>query len=341
MIVQTAFIGDVVLVEPLLARALALFPRAAIDIVVIPAAANLLETHPAVHEVIVYDKRGRHRGWRGFWALRRRLQSQRYDVALVPHRSLRSALLVWLAGIPERIGFDTSAGRLLFTHQIPYRQVHEVERNLSLLAPFGESPHYQRPAVYPTAADRLQAVALLPPDKTPLIALAPGSVWATKRWPIERFTVLGQKFLQQTACRVVLLGGASDYELCTTLAAQLGDRCFNLAGKLTLRQSVALLARCSVLVTNDSAPTHLGVAAGCRVVTIFGATVPRFGFFPNGVHHRIVETEQTLACRPCGIHGGHKCPVGTFECMLSISSERVFRTAKEILHGQETGPVSE
>lgn len=338
---QTAFIGDVVLVEPLLARTHKLFPRAAIDVVVIPAAANLLETHPAVREVVVYDKRNRHRGWRGFWALQRRLKNQQYDLALVPHRSLRSALLVWLAGIPKRIGFSTSAGKALFTHRVPYQQVHEVERNLSLLAQFGDPAAYQPPAIYPTTADRQLATALLPAGDAPVVALAPGSVWATKRWPIERFAELGQHLLRQTPCRLVLLGGAGDAALCDSLAEELGDRrCVNLAGKLTLRQSVALLARCNVLVTNDSAPTHLGVAAGCRVVTIFGATVPRFGFYPNGAPHRVVETERNLACRPCGIHGGHRCPVGTFECMLSISSERIFRTVVEMLHGQEARPAS-
>lgn len=348
LILQTAFIGDVILVEPLIAQTKANFPDAEIDVVVIPAAANVLETHPAIRDLIVYDKRHRQRGLAGFFSMLLRLRQARYDLALVPHRSLRSAALAWLASIPVRIGFDNSAGRFLFTQQSRYVQSqHEVVRNLSLLAVFGIKARYQKPELYLRVRDREKALTVMmdtavsPKNdgntgRLTFIAMAPGSIWATKRWPAEKFARLGRKLQAEFNCAVVLLGSAQDRALCQQIATSIGARAINLAGKLSLRESAALLQKCTALISNDSAPTHLGVAAGCSVATIFGATIPGFGFFPHGSQHKIIETDRALTCRPCGIHGGHKCPVGTFECMRSISVERVFAEVTTMIRQKKT-----
>jgi heptosyltransferase-2 len=153
-------------------------------------------------------------------------------------------------------------------------------------------------------------------------ALAPGSVWATKRWPAERFAGLARRLIVETGAQIYLLGGQSDAGLCARLAREIGEACINTAGKLTLRQSAALLDRCQILVSNDSAPTHLGVATRCKVITIFGPTVPAFGFAPFGDGHVVIE--KSLPCRPCSSHGSKRCPIGTHACMLEISSEEVF-----------------
>ena len=369
LIVQTAFIGDVVLAEPLIAQAKIAYPHARIDVVVIPAAANVLETHPAINELIVYDKRIRDSGIKGFCDILARIKKSAYDLAIVPHRSFRSALLIWLAGIPLRIGFENSAGHFLFNNKAPYSQEHEVVRDLSLLKPLGVDSHYQVPAIYTTNADERMIAELLPEFKTPvaaqnsgvatnngkresplhpprppqggdnrgiarknIIALAPGSVWATKRWPERNFQALGRKLLEENRYCLILIGGEKDRELCARIAKNISGDCNNFAGRLSLRESVALLKKCAILISNDSAPTHLGIAAGCRVVTIFGATVPRFGFYPKGREHKIIEPHLDLACRPCGIHGRRKCPAGTFDCMHSISVEKVLSTIRSMLN---------
>jgi len=329
LVIQTAFIGDVVLVEPLLAQARASFPDAAIDVLVIPAAAPLLQGNPNLRRVIVFDKRGRDAGVAGLWKLASRLRAARYDLALVPHRSLRSAVLAFLARIPVRIGFANSAGRWLFTRQVPYPQTHEVLRNLALLRPLGIDADYRDPKIYPTEAEQRKVAQVLAGCRELKIALAPGSVWATKRWPQERFIELGRRLVQELGASVLVIGGAKDAELAAEVCASIGDGCCNLAGTLSLRESVAALAQCRVLVSNDSAPTHLGVAAGCRVLTIFGSTVPRFGFYPFGEQHRVVQIDRALSCRPCGIHGKTRCHTGTFECMREISVERVFDVVRE------------
>jgi heptosyltransferase-2 len=162
-----------------------------------------------------------------------------------------------------------------------------------------------------------------------IVALAPGSVWATKRWPEEYYAALG-RLLDDHGFSVVLVGGEDDRELCTRIADTFpGRRALVAAGKLTLLQSAELLRRCRIVVTNDSAPMHLAVAVATPVVAIYGATVPSFGFAPRGPRDRVVEREG-LSCRPCGIHGGNSCPIGTFACMLEVQPGQVFSVLNEI-----------
>lgn len=324
LIVQTAFIGDVILATPLAEAAQQRFPGSRVDFMAIPAAANLLEKNPFVHQVLIFDKRGRQRGLVALWKMATRLKQERYDLALVPHRSLRSALLVWLAKIPQRIGFDRSAGAWLFTQRVPYRQKHEVERNLDLLRAPNDTISIPSPKIIWDEAD-IKIVDRFCGESIKenwFCALAPGSVWATKRWPAERFAELARRLSAETGAQIYLIGGQSDTELCVSLAREIGEACTNTAGKLTLRQSAALLDRCQILVGNDSAPTHLGVATRCKVATIFGPTVPAFGFAPFGDGHIVIE--KNLPCRPCSSHGSKRCPIGTHACMLEISVEEVF-----------------
>ncbi len=331
LIVQTAFIGDVILATPLVEAAHQVFAPCEVHFMVIPAAANALARHRGIQRVLIFDKRGGQRSLAALWRLAQDLRRENYAAAIVPHRSLRSALLVWLARIPLRIGFTRSAGSLLFTQRVPYRQVHEVQRNLDLLRPFGGLPEALAPRVAWDGADA-DVVAETIRDcgaGRRWCALAPGSVWATKRWPAERFAQLARALIARHNAVVFLIGGSTDAELCAEIQTQVGAFCLNLAGVLTLRQSAALLDRCAVLVSNDSAPTHLGAATRCRVLTIFGPTVPAFGFAPFGAGHAVLEKD--LSCRPCSSHGSRRCPIGTHACMLEISVEEVLMRVGQML----------
>jgi heptosyltransferase II len=328
LIFHTAFPGDIVLTLPVAQRLRALVPGVHIGMVTIPAASDLLRNHPAIDERIVYDKKGARRGLAGIVGLARLLARSRFDAAIIPHRSLRSAVVCRLAGIPVRIGFATSAGRFLLTHRVDDdRNVHEISRNLRLLAPLGIAPGgMELPRLYPDRTDRemVDALLLRHSHLNPghLVAMAPGSVWNTKRWPRERFAELAGRLAGQGRS-VILIGGAADRDLCAEIVAASGSSAVaSAAGELPLLGSAELIRRCSVLVTNDSAPMHCAVAVGTRVVAIFGATVPAFGFAPAGQRDVVIDTPG-LACRPCSIHGGNACPIGTFECMLRIEAGRV------------------
>lgn len=332
LIIHTAFPGDLILATPLIQAARACFPAAKIDFVTTPICANLLETHPELNAVLVFDKHYRDREWKRLFDFARALKTNAYDLALIPHRSLRSSLLAWLAGIPQRIGFDRSAGAFLFTQKIHYeKEWHEIDRNLALLQSFHLPKFDLAPVVFPDSRDQ-ELIDDFLANRTPasrMFAIAPGSVWETKRWPADRFIKLSQMLLQEWSARVICVGGKADFDLCEmiTSAFPAESGVVNVAGKFTFRQSAELIRRCDALISNDSAPLHLGVAAGTPVFAIFGPTVPAFGFAPRGENHQVIEKD--LYCRPCAIHGGRTCPTGTFLCMKGITPGEIFQHLKQ------------
>ena len=336
LILQTAFIGDAVLTLPLVQVLKKHFHDAEIDIVVVPRSAQVFRNHPSLHSIVEYDKRGKDSGISGFLRVAKNLKRASYQLAVIPHRSIRSSLLAKMAGIATRVGFDRSSGRIFLTNIVRYRNgLHEIDRNISLLEGLGvKNERRELPAIYPSRDDSKQVEKLLSAHgfgrNQKLIALAPGTIWNTKRWMVERFADLAKQ-LVANGFRVVLIGGPEDKSLCDKLVTSVkSNNILNTAGELSLLQSAELLSRCRVLVSNDSAPMHIAVAMRTPVVAIFGATVPSFGFAPYGEHDVVVETTG-LSCRPCSIHGGEKCPIGTFDCMNNITADRVEGEVRKLL----------
>ena len=337
LIIQTAFIGDVILTLPLVQSLRKSFKDLNVSFLAIPSAAGALLNHPDINEVLLYDKKGAEKDLRSAIRLVGKMRDRHFDAAIVPHRSLRSAALARFAKIPVRIGFSTSAGKFLFTRVIDYKgEEHETKRNLNLLAGLDvEIPGVELPRVYPSDADNKWAGEMIDGfSEEPLVAVAPGSVWNTKRWPMDHYKQL-VSMLATEGINVLLLGSKEDVQLSGEVAKGLGNQVINLAGRATLLQSAALMQRCRVVVSNDSAPMHLSVAVGTPVVAVFGATVPAFGFGPLGPQDVVVET-QGLACRPCSIHGGETCPIKTFVCMNTISSSAVYEKVISIITGVRT-----
>ncbi|MGA9117621.1 MAG: glycosyltransferase family 9 protein [Bacteroidota bacterium] len=323
LVVQTGFLGDLVLTLPCVQLLRDRMEGALITVAAIPPTAPALENHPAVAGVLVYDKKGSDAGWAGFRRVKGAVRSGGFDAAVIPHRSIRSAALCRLGGIRRRIGFDRSAGRFLLTDVVPYRRdLHESARNIRLLHPLGiREEGIVLPALYPDEEDRKAVDALLRAGGVgpgaALAAVAPGSVWATKRWPEDRYVTL-VRGLRQAGMGVVLVGGPGDAALAGRIREAAGaEGVLNAAGPMSILQSAELIGRCRVCITNDSAPLHLAAAMRTPAVAIFGPTVPAFGFGPVGERDAVVELAG-LGCRPCAIHGGRECPIGTFECMKGI-----------------------
>jgi heptosyltransferase II len=329
LVIQTSFLGDTVLTTPLLAQ---LANRGPVDVVTTPASAALLANHPAVRAVVVYDKRGGDRGIRGLLRLARRLRASRYDVALLAQGSWRSAVLALLAGIPSRIGFTSSTGRWLYTKRVPYRDdLHHAARLLMLARPNGREPLPEelRPTLAPGDAERSAVNALLAQHAVqpgqPLVALAPGSVWATKRWPY--YPELAR--LLASRARLVVIGSGADAPFAQAILAA-EPSAIDATGRLSLLASAELIGRCGVVVTNDSAPLHLASAMGTPTVAIFGPTVPGFGFGPLSPRASVVGRD-TLPCRPCDRHGPQRCPLGHHRCMRDILPALVAERALTLL----------
>lgn len=339
LVIQTAFLGDVVLTTPLLGAIKDGFPKAGLSVLVVSRTKEILSGHPAVDEVLVYDKRGDLRGLRGLIRMARLLESRGFDLCFLPHRSFRSAILAYLAGIPRRIGFGRSAGSLLYTDRVvrdPAR--HEVDRNLSLLTPLGIEPasltRRLQLTVDPSARGIVERILK---DQgigsgDVLVGMAPGSVWATKRWLPEGFSAVADALMDSSdfgsKVKVVLLGSKEEMGIANQIMVGCRHKPINFLGQ-SLPELVATLSRCRLLITNDNGAMHVGTALDIPIVAIFGSTSPDGGYGPYTETAVIVE--HTLLCRPCGLHGYRRCPLGHFKCMKEITPEEVMTAVEKQL----------
>lgn len=324
LIIQTAFLGDAILTLPMLQILKEKNPDWKIDFLCIPATSILFKHNPLVNKLIVYDKRGED----SFSRIKKELKGS-YDIVISPHRSARSSLLAFFSKAKKRITFDKSALNFLYTDKVNYIQdIHEIQRNLSLLKPLGiEENDIIKPELFLNKDEQNKIDNLLIEKKInegdDLIAIAPGSVWFTKKYPKEKFAEV-LNLLKNTNSKIFLIGGEADREVGEFLISNSQNKnIVNTIGRLDVLESAELIKRCRVLLTNDSAPLHIANSVGTKVISLWGATVPQFGFFPYGNEDVILETEG-LACRPCSIHGGKTCPIGTFICMNNIKEQIVY-----------------
>jgi heptosyltransferase II len=326
LVIQTSFLGDMVLTTPLIAQ---LAEGGSVDVVATPAAAVLLANHPSVNRVIVYDKRRGDRGPMGFARLAGKLRAAKYDAAYMAQGSMRSAALALVAGIGTRVGFASSAGRSLYTDRLPYIETdHHAARLLSLARrDTGVASTAPRPRLYPGVPERAEVDALLRSVTASrlLFAIAPGSVWATKRWP--GYPGLAARL--QSRGTVVIVGSSGDHDVVAEIMNATSGEAIDATGKLSLLASAELIRRAQVLVTNDSAPQHLASAMNTPTVTIFGPTVPQFGFGPLADRSAVVGVDE-LACRPCDRHGPMKCPLGHWKCMREVGVAGVLEAVDDL-----------
>jgi len=336
LILQTSFLGDTVLTLPLIDELKRRFPIKKLSVLCLPLSRELLQDHPAIDEIIVDDKKKADRGIAGVGRKAAALKAKNFTLAITPHKSLRSALLLFLAGIPTRIGFRESRGWFLYqglARRDPAR--HDVERNLSILQALGVNvEECQRTIEFPVPATIQDAVdhklaGFGITDGKLNIGINPGSVWPTKRWSPAGFAELIQMLRQKFDCQVLLFGGSGDNTVVDEVQNRCGRAAINLVGHIGLRELAAAISRCAVFVTNDSGPMHIAVARKVPVVAVFCATTPALGFYPYS--NDAIVVEKKLACRPCASHGGRRCPLGTEDCIRQVGAETVLLAVEKLL----------
>ncbi|MDQ3674115.1 MAG: lipopolysaccharide heptosyltransferase II [Gemmatimonadota bacterium] len=324
LVIQTSFLGDVILTTPLIEE---LSTRGPVDALVTPEGAAVLENNPHLRAIFRYDKRNSYGSAQGLWQTIRVIRAARpYEKAYLAQGSFRSGLLGMMTGAKERIGFASSTGRILYTTEVRYRpELHHAQRLLSLsMSNVEDAPPAApiRPRLYPSDDDRRLVDAFLrrngDPD-APLVALAPGSAWGTKRWPyyVDLARSLAPDFL------IAIIGSRADSAVAGEIAAAAGaGRVVNTVGRLSLLASAELIGRAQAVVTNDSAPLHLASAMGTPTLAIFGPTVPEFGFGPLAERSAVAGHEH-LSCRPCHRHGPERCPLGHWRCMRELTVNHI------------------
>ncbi len=324
IVVQTAFLGDVLLTLPLCAAVKRTVPDATVTFVTTPAAASMIAHTDVVDRIVEFDKRGRHRSLQQQKALARSLGGDNTAV-LVAHKSWRTALFVRSIPAEISIAFADSPAKWFASVSIEVpRGLHAAERYMQLLAPM-LSMHTSMPSLSDCVPIRLadRSIASMQIDQ-PHVVLAPGSVWATKQWPSARFRELAAKLVHE-GMRVSVIGDASVIDVARGI-----EGVENYAGTTSMSEAAGIVAQATILVANDSAPVHLASLQNVPTVAIFGPTVPEFGFGPFGSHVMVAQRQQ-LRCRPCSDHGTSACPLGTHECMTSITVEEVFGHIQHLL----------
>ncbi|MDZ7371873.1 MAG: lipopolysaccharide heptosyltransferase II [candidate division KSB1 bacterium] len=326
VIVQTAFLGDVILTTPLIRAAQELFPLADVDVVAIPQTADILRNNPFIRTLYTFDKRADKR--KAFMRAVQWLRKQKYDLGFAPHRSMTTAQLLLLGKVERRIGFAGNAASWLYTDRIYFDvEKPQVKRYLDLLKPLTSRNFSHQTEVFFDAAVKSKVNAMLELYRTPYkIAVAPGSVWPTKRWPAEKYVELLRR-LERHPITFIFIGSAEERDYCQKIINLSGvGNAVNLAGSCSLTEAAAAIASCDLLIANDNGAMHMANAVKTDVFAFFGPTVPRFGFAPFRENDRIFQVD--LDCRPCSTHGGKSCPKGHFKCMRDIRPIDVVRAVE-------------
>ncbi len=310
LIIQTAFLGDCVLSLPLVNTLKKNF-SCSISVLSRPGNAAVFECSSGVDEVIKYDKDGSEKGFTSVLRLAGRLKKSGYDRVFLPQRSFRSGLISYMAGIPERIGYKRGGAKMFCNTKVDFDwSRHDVERQLDLASAAGCGKMDRSFKLQPPEKEKKYIREKLPDGKK-LVGMCAQSQWKTKCWPFGRFMEVASLLPGDT--KAVLLGKKPQETE--------SDSIINLTARTSLTELFAIINRLDILLSNDTGLIHIAAAMGVPVVAVFGPTVKGMGFAPYGEGHTVIE--KSLDCRPCGLHGGKKCPRGHFRCMLDIPVSEV------------------
>ncbi|HCL05160.1 MAG TPA: heptosyltransferase [Chitinophagaceae bacterium] len=324
LVIQTAFIGDVVLATGLLEKLHQHFPDAIIDIAVRKGNESLFIEHPFLQTIHIWDKRKNK--YKHLLQLLFSIRKQKYDIVVNVQRYMATGFLTAFSGAKKTIGFDKNPLSFLFTQVIKHDfsgegdAVHEIQRNHALIRSMTDA-QAAKPRLYPSKSDDERVAAY---RTQPYICIAPASVWFTKQYPAERWIeLIGQL---PAVYSIYLLGAPGDKSLCMSIKNQCDREVVNLAGELSFLASAALMKNAAMNYVNDSAPMHFASAVNAPVTAVYCSTVPSFGYGPLSEQSFIVETPVALNCRPCGLHGHAQCPQEHFNCARQIRVEQLLKT---------------
>lgn len=309
LVIQTAFLGDVILATPVLSELKRLFPNAQLDMLVKKGNESLLLNNPHLHELHVLNKSNGK--WKAIFGLIKEFRKNEYDLVINLHRFGSSGLITVFSKGKKRHGFRKNPFSFLYTKRFDHKigdGTHEVERNLSVIAEFGAKKKV-KPQLFPSEKDLAAVKEYTQGD---YYCIAPASVWFTKQLPAEKWIELIQKLTPNST--IYILGAPNDKELGDSIIEKAKHSgVVNLAGKLSLLQSAALMKTAKRSYVNDSGPLHLASSVNANVTAFFCSTIPDFGFGPLSDDSEIKQVAG-LDCRPCGIHGHKACPKGHFDC---------------------------
>ncbi len=333
LVIQTAFIGDAILTLPMIQKLKTFFPKSEIDVLSIPATAEIFSASPFVNKNLILDKKGKHKSFFSLMSFIKEIKKNNYTKIYSPHRSFRTSFIVMNLGVDESYGFSTSSFKHVYKHLVEYiPQHHEVQRNLDLINFDYKDDWKILPEINAAESVKVKINNFFDGINCgeSIAAIAPGSVWATKKYPQNYFEEV-IKFLLERSFNIFLTGSEKEKSFCESIAEKFDGGVISTAGKFTLVETIEFLKRMKILISNDSAPTHLGMCADIPVLTLYCSTIPEFGFYPYNKKSSFINLND-LYCKPCGIHGYEKCPINTFACGYELKPQLVIAKLKEMIN---------
>jgi len=329
LIIQTAFLGDVILATSTVEKLHQFFPTAEIDFLLRKGNESVFENHPYINEIIVLDKKNDK--WKNLFSIASKVRKKKYDYVINLHRFGSSGFITWRSGAKHRIGFDKNPFSFCYTKTVKHEianGTHEIERNQKLITHLTDTIP-AKPKLYPSEKDSEKIKShhtLYIIHHTSYICIAPTSVWSTKQFPKEKWIELINSINEDVF--VYLIGAKNDFDLCEEIKRQTSNakrQTQNLAGKLSILETAVLIKGAKMNYVNDSAPLHIASAMNAPVTAIFCSTIPAFGFGPLSDNSKIIETKEKLDCRPCGLHGYKECPQEHFKCATTIDIKEILK----------------
>jgi ADP-heptose:LPS heptosyltransferase len=316
LVIQTAFIGDVILATPVIEKLHAFYPEASIDFLLRKGNESLFKEHPFLNRLLIWDKK--ENKIMNLLKIIQQVRNERYSLVVNIHRFVTSGLITFLSKGKLKAGFEKNPFSFCYDFRARHRigdKTHEVERNLSLIEKLTDR-EFLKPKLYPSSAD-YALIKEYTITEGGYITIAPTSVWYTKQFPAHKWISLINR--QDASMTIYLLGAPGDADACEKILRGADHKkVINLAGKLSFLQSAALMRSALMNYVNDSAPLHLASSMNAPATAIFCSTIPAFGFGPLSDRSFIIERTKPLYCRPCGLHGYRACPQGHFKCAEDI-----------------------
>lgn len=331
LIVNVNWIGDTLFSTPFIRSVREAYPDSYIACLVHPRCREMLELNPRLDEIIIYDEELAHRGLSGKLKLIAFLRKKKFDTAFLLHRSFTKALITFLAGIRQRIGYPTKRRSMLLTKMIepPAEELHKVEYFLNIAGASGLAPKSRTYEFFiddshkKFIADLLQEGGIA--DKEAVVVLCPGGNWDPKRWPKENFAALADLLAEKCGVRIVISGAKKDLKLAEEIKRLMKSGAVITAGRTTLKTLGALLARSSLVIANDTGPMHLAVAMKARTIALFGPTSPVItGPYGEG-SYKVISKNDTCDI-PC-----YDFTCVDNRCMAAIKVEDVLKEALSML----------
>jgi heptosyltransferase-2 len=321
------WIGDAVMSTPALGALRAAFPSSEIVLAANPAICELMRPHLFCDRVIVYDKKGPHKGIGGLWKLCRLLARERFDLAVLFQNAIEAAIIARLAGIRTRAGYSTDGRAILLTHPVRVskeaRRLHQTQYYLNMLAGLGIPPVGQELRLQCTAEEKSTAGGVLGQGRW--AAINPGAAYGSaKRWPAERFAQVADALASDFGFKLLLVGGQGEASIGSEIEAAMRSKPLNLVGRTSVRQLMALLASVDLVITNDSGPMHVAAAFDRPIVALFG---PTDHCATSPLCSRSLLVRKETECAPCL---KRQCPTD-HRCMADISVDDVLHAVGALL----------